>query len=213
VDTIKARIILLEGAPNRAPSPFKERLQMYYTKEHLETVGGSRSAWARPWTTPPSRARNGVETIRTRIWAAGVQASPLTKMPPRRPARRPTAPSGVGQPRLQPARAPRRVRRGRHGVVERAAGGGPTGHAGDKYVAKLIKARTTGGPTPPQFNYFDRAAWRPAGTRPRSPMPSATSSPANPKASHTVPILIALPQSLIVTSCLRMLRSAEKGND
>ena len=84
VNTHEARIIVLEGAPSVLP-PFKPKLQKY-TQEQLEKMGVeirlNTLAVDMDHESITVKGPNGIETIRTRtrIWAAGVQASPLAKM-------------------------------------------------------------------------------------------------------------------------------------
>src|SRR3954452_6953252 len=84
VDTREARILLLEGAPSVLP-PFTEKLQRY-THERLEKMGveirTGTLAVGMDDRSVTVKGPDGEETIwtRTRIWAAGVQASPLAKL-------------------------------------------------------------------------------------------------------------------------------------
>src|SRR5580704_14208 len=81
VDTSEAKIILLEGAPSVLP-PFSPKLQRY-THRELEKMGVdirlNTLAVEMDHDCITVQAPGGRETIRakTRIWAAGVQASPL----------------------------------------------------------------------------------------------------------------------------------------
>ena len=81
VNTKEARILLFEGAPAVLP-PFPEKLQRY-TRERLEEMGVeihvNTLAVDMDHESITVQGPGGVETIRarTRIWAAGVQASPL----------------------------------------------------------------------------------------------------------------------------------------
>jgi NADH dehydrogenase len=84
VDTREARIMLLEGAPAVLP-PFARRLQKY-THRRLEKMGveirtGTLAVGMNDCSVTV-RGPGSEETIRTRtrIWAAGVQASPLARM-------------------------------------------------------------------------------------------------------------------------------------
>jgi NADH dehydrogenase len=83
VNTREARILLLEGAPAVLP-PFAEKLQRY-TQHRLERMGVqvrlSTLATGMDERSVTVRGPDGEETIpaRTRIWAAGVQASPLAR--------------------------------------------------------------------------------------------------------------------------------------
>ena len=161
VDTRQARVILLEGAPAVLP-PFAPSLQKY-TRRQLEKMGvevrTDSLAVDMDHETVTIKGPNGLETIRarTRIWAAGVQASPLAKMLAEqvgveidRAGRIPVNPDctlsghpevfaigdmvslnklpGVAQPALQEGR----------------------------YVGKVIKSRLAGGPAPKPFKYFDK---------------------------------------------------------
>jgi len=163
VDTTEARIILLEGAPAVLP-PFDKKLQKY-TKGHLEKMGveirTGTLATDMDHESITVKGPNGVETIRarTRIWAAGVQASPLAKMLAEktgadvdragRVAVNPDC-SLPGHPEVF-AIGDMVSLNGLPGVAQPAMQEG-------KYVAKLIEARTTGAPTPPPFKYFDKGS-------------------------------------------------------
>src|SRR3954467_6815721 len=84
VDTREARILLLEGAGAVLP-PFDPKLQRY-TQHQLEKMGVevrlNTLAVDMDHDSITMKGPDGLETIRarTRIWAAGVQASPLAKM-------------------------------------------------------------------------------------------------------------------------------------
>ena len=83
INTREARIVLLEGAPAVLP-PFDKKLQAY-THRALEKMGveihTNSLAIAMDHESITFKAPEGVQTIRarTRIWAAGVAASPLAK--------------------------------------------------------------------------------------------------------------------------------------
>ncbi|WP_420120586.1 NAD(P)/FAD-dependent oxidoreductase [Nakamurella sp.] len=163
VDTTEARIILLEGAPAVLP-PFDKKLQQY-TRDHLQKMGveirTSTLATDMDHETITVKGPNGVETIRarTRIWAAGVQASPLAKMLAEKTG---AETDRAGRVAVNPdcslpghpdvfAIGDMVSLNGLPGVAQPAMQEG-------KYVAKLIKARTTGTPTPPPFKYFDKGS-------------------------------------------------------
>src|SRR6201992_693070 len=84
VDTSEAKIILLEGAPTVLP-PLHPKLQLY-TQRELEKMGVdirlSTLAVDMDHDSITVKAPGGLETIlaKTRIWAAGVQASPLARL-------------------------------------------------------------------------------------------------------------------------------------
>ena len=135
INTREARIVLLEGAPSVLP-PFDKKLQAY-THRALEEMGveihTNSLAIAMDHESITFKAPEGVQTIRarTRIWAAGVAASPLAKQLAEKVGcgDRPGRPH-PGEPRLHPAGAPGGVRDRRHGVAEQAPGRGAAGAAG-----------------------------------------------------------------------------------
>jgi NADH dehydrogenase len=83
INTRDARIVLLEGAPSVLP-PFDKKLQAY-THRQLEKMGvevhTNSLAIAMDHESITFKSPEGEQTIRgrTRIWAAGVAASPLAK--------------------------------------------------------------------------------------------------------------------------------------
>ncbi len=170
INTREARIILLEGAGSVLP-PFDKKLQAY-THRVLEKMGVeihlNSLAVGMDDDSVTVKGPDGVETIRcrTRIWAAGVAASPLATMLAEqagvetdRAGRIPVNPDctvaghpevfaigdmvslnklpGVAQPALQ------------------------EGH----YVGKVIKARLDDKPAPPPFKYFDKGSMATIGYR------------------------------------------------
>jgi NADH dehydrogenase len=84
IDTREARILLLEGAPSVLP-PFDQKLQAY-THKRLEKMGveirTGTLATGMDDRSVTVKGPAGEETIRTRtrIWAAGVAASPLAAL-------------------------------------------------------------------------------------------------------------------------------------
>jgi Pyridine nucleotide-disulphide oxidoreductase len=170
VDTTEARIILLEGADSVLPS-FRRKLQSY-TKRRLEQMGvevrlgtlavdiDNRSVTV--------QGPNGLETIRTRtrIWAAGVQASPLARIL--------AAQAGVETDRA--GRIPVEPDCTLPGHAEVFAIGDMVSLSGlpgvaqpaiqeGKYVATVIKARLDGAPHPGPFRYFDKGSMATIGYR------------------------------------------------
>jgi NADH dehydrogenase len=170
VNTREARIILLEGAPSVLP-PFAKKLQDY-TYRQLEKMGVEvhvdSLAVGMDHESITLKSPGGVQTIRarTRIWAAGVAASPLAKLlasktglETDRAGRLPVNPDctvdghpevfaigdmvslnklpGVAQPALQEGR----------------------------YVGKLIKARLAGEKDVKPFKYFDKGSMATIGYR------------------------------------------------
>jgi NADH:ubiquinone reductase (H+-translocating) len=170
VNTREARIVLLEGAPSVLP-PFAKKLQAY-TQRQLEKMGvevhTNSLAIDMDHESITFKGPDGVQTIRTRtrIWAAGVAASPLAKqlaeqagLETDRAGRIPVNPDctvpghpevfaigdmvslnklpGVAQPALQEGR----------------------------YVGKVIKARLAGEKDVKPFKYFDKGSMATIGYR------------------------------------------------
>lgn len=164
IDTREARVVLLEGAPSVLP-PFSPKLQQY-TQGVLEKMGveirTNCLAVEMDHESVTFKGPDGIETIRarTRIWAAGVQASPLSKMLAEktgaetdRPGRIVVGPdcSLPGHPEIFAIGDMANVG-GLPGVAQ------PAMQAG-KYVGKLILARIDGDTVaPPPFKYFDKGS-------------------------------------------------------
>jgi NADH dehydrogenase len=170
VDTSRARIILLEGAPSVLP-PFPRRLQRYARRElkkmgveiRLNTLAVDMDHDSVTVKTP-----DGLDTIRAkmRIWAAGVQASPLAGLL--------AAKSGSGTDRagrlvVNPdctvpghpevfAIGDMVSLNGLPGVAQPAMQEG-------KYVATVIGARLAGQQPPGPFRYFDKGSMATIGHR------------------------------------------------
>jgi NADH dehydrogenase len=163
VDTTEARILLLEGAPSVLP-PFAPKLQEY-TKRQLEKMGVeirlNTLAVDMDHDSITVKGPDGMETIRagTRIWAAGVQASPLAKMLAERSGAETDRPGRVvvnadcslpGHPEVFAIGDMANVNK-LPGVAQPALQEGT-------YVGKLIKARLEGKPDPQPFKYFDKGS-------------------------------------------------------
>ena len=133
--------------------PFDPKLQRY-TQRRLEKMGVEvrvdTAATAMTDDSITVKGPGGQERIaaRTKIWAAGVQASPLAKMLPEATGARPTARAGWRCGRTAPCPGIRRCSpigdmvslNGLPGVAQPAMQEG-------KYVGKLIRARLNGGGT------------------------------------------------------------------
>ena len=160
VNTREARIILLEGAGAVLP-PFAPKLQRY-TKRQLEKMGVeirlNTLAVDMDHESITVKGPAGLETIRTRtrIWAAGVQASPLAKLladktgvQTDRAGRIPVNPdcSLPGHPEVFAI--------GDMVSLNKLPGVAQPAIQEGKYVGKLIQARLTGEPVAP-FKYFDK---------------------------------------------------------
>jgi NADH dehydrogenase len=170
VNTKEARIILLEGAPAVLP-PFAPKLQAY-TQRKLEKEGVeirlNSLAVDMDHESVTIKGPDGLETIRarTRIWAAGVQASPLARMladqtgaQVDRAGRIPVNAdcSLPGHPEVF-AVGDMVSLNGLPGVAQPAMQEG-------KYVGKLIGSRISGGPAPEPFKYFDKGSMATIGYR------------------------------------------------
>jgi NADH dehydrogenase len=170
VDTSEARIILLEGAGAVLPS-FSPKLQRY-TKRRLEKMGVeirlNTLAVDMDHHTITVKGADGLETIRTRtrIWAAGVQASPLARLIAKkagvevdRAGRLPVGPDCTveGHPEVF-AIGDMVLLNDLPGVAQPAMQEG-------KYAAKVIRARLAGEPAPPPFKYFDKGSMATIGYR------------------------------------------------
>ena len=162
VDTREARIILLEGAGAVLP-PFSAPLQEY-TRKRLEKMGVE--IWLNSLAvdmthdTITVKRPSGTETIRTktRIWAAGVQASPLAAAMGQKTG---ASVDRAGRIAVQPdctlpghpeifAIGDMVSLNGLPGVAQPAMQEG-------KYVAKVIKARLLDQEVKP-FAYFDKGS-------------------------------------------------------
>jgi NADH dehydrogenase len=163
VDTHEARIILLEGAGAVLP-PFAPKLQDY-TKKRLEQMGVeirlNTLAVDMDHESITVKGPDGLETIRTRtrIWAAGVQASPLARLLAEkagvetdRAGRIPVNPDCTvpGHPEVFAI--------GDMVSLNKLPGVAQPALQEGKYVGKVIKARVGGEDPPPPFKYFDKGS-------------------------------------------------------
>jgi NADH dehydrogenase len=170
VDTSEAKIILLEGAPSVLP-PFSAKLQRY-THRELEKMGVdirlNTLAIDMDHDSITVKAPGGVETIRakTRIWAAGVQASPLagllagkTGVSTDRSGRVPVEPDCTlpGHPEIFAV--------GDMVLLNKLPGVAQPAMQEGKYVGKVIKARLAGHELPGPFQYFDKGSMATIGHR------------------------------------------------
>jgi NADH dehydrogenase len=163
IDTSKARIVLVEAAP-AVLGPFDKKLQRY-TKERLERMGVEvrcdTMAIAMDDDSITVKDGDGEERIsaRTKVWAAGVQASPLAGMLARatgaetdRAGRIAVEPDCTlpGHPEVF-AIGDMVSLNGLPGVAQPAIQEG-------KYVGKVIRARLDGDTTVAPFKYFDKGS-------------------------------------------------------
>jgi NADH:ubiquinone reductase (H+-translocating) len=169
VNTREARIILLEGAGAVLP-PFAPKLQAY-TKKRLEQMGVevrlNTLAVDMDHESITVKGPDGPETIRarTRIWAAGVQASPLAKLLAEktgaetdRAGRIPVNPDCTvpGHPEVFAI--------GDMVSLNKLPGVAQPALQEGKYVGKVIKQRLAGQESPP-FKYFDKGTMATIGYR------------------------------------------------
>jgi NADH:ubiquinone reductase (H+-translocating) len=170
VDTHEARIILVEGAKAVLP-PFAPRLQRY-TRRTLEKMGVevrlNSLAVDMDHHSITIKGPDGVETIptRSRIWAAGVQATPLARLLGEkvgvavdRAGRLPVEPdcSVPGHPEIFAV--------GDMVSLNKLPGVAQPALQEGKYVAGVIAARLAGRPAPPPFKYFDKGSMATIGYR------------------------------------------------
>src|SRR4051812_13948016 len=168
-DTRQARIILLEGAGAVLP-PFAPKLQAY-TQRRLEAMGVevrlNTLAVDMDHESITVEGPDGRETIRTRtrIWAAGVQASPLARVLAEaagvetdRAGRIPVGPDCTvpGHPEVFAI--------GDMASLDKLPGVAQPAIQEGKYVGRVIKDRLAGRQTPP-FRYFDKGTMATIGYR------------------------------------------------
>jgi NADH dehydrogenase len=162
VDTTEARILLLEGAGAVLP-PFDPKLQQY-TQRQLEKMGVevrlNTLAVDMDHDSITVKGPDGVETIRTRtrIWAAGVQASPLAKMLADRSGAEVDRAGRVSvNPDCTLPAHPEVFAIGDMVSLNKLPGVAQPAIQEGKYVGKLIKARLAGKQVEP-FKYFDKGS-------------------------------------------------------
>jgi NADH dehydrogenase len=165
IDTRQAKIILLDAAPSVLPS-FAPKLQRY-TQRRMEKMGVdvrlNTAATEMDRQSITVTGPNGVETIvaRTKIWAAGVQASPLAALLAKATG---TATDRAGRVEVDPdCSLP-----GAEGVyaigdmvntVDRLPGVAQVAMQQGTYVGRLIARRVQGdSTTPAPFRYVDKGS-------------------------------------------------------
>jgi NADH dehydrogenase len=169
-DTSDARIMLLEGAPNVLP-PFDKRLQEY-TRRQLEEMGIeihlNTLAVDKDDNSVTVKGPNGIETIRcrTRIWAAGVAASPLAKMlADQSGAETDRAGRILVNPDCTVPGHPEVFAIGDMISLNKLPGVAQPALQEGKYVGKVIRARLAGKRAPRPFKYFDKGSMATIGYR------------------------------------------------
>nr|WP_255426082.1 NAD(P)/FAD-dependent oxidoreductase [Pseudonocardia sp. C8] len=172
IDTRKARIILLDAAPAVLP-PFAKKLQDY-TRKTLEEKGIevrlNTMATDIDADSITVKGPQGEERIfsRTKVWAAGVQASPLAELLAK-------ASGGEVDRAGRLAVDPDCSLPGHRDVfavgdmvstIDRLPGVAQVAMQQGTYVGKLIKARAAGDDTTPApFRYFDKGSMATIGAR------------------------------------------------
>ncbi|MGS0686128.1 NAD(P)/FAD-dependent oxidoreductase [Nakamurella sp. GG22] len=163
VNTNEARILLLEGAPTVLP-PFAPRLQKY-TKHQLEKMGVevrvNTLAIDMDHESITVKGPDGLETIRarTRIWAAGVQASPLaTLLAEKTGAELDRAGRVAVNPDCSLPGHPEVFAIGDMVSLNKLPGVAQPAMQEGTYVGNVIKSRIAGEPAPPPFKYFDKGS-------------------------------------------------------
>jgi NADH dehydrogenase len=163
VDTTEARILLLEGAGAVLP-PFHPRLQRY-AQRTLERMGVevrlNTLAVDMDHESITVKGPNGVETIRTRtrIWAAGVQASPLAKLLAERTGAELDRAGRVAvNPDCTLPGHPEVFAIGDMVSLNKLPGVAQPAMQEGTYVGNLIKARLAGNPDVKPFKDFDKGS-------------------------------------------------------
>jgi NADH dehydrogenase len=171
VNTVEARILLLEGA-GAVLGPFHRRLQRY-TQRRLEKMGVeirlNTLATDMDRTSITVKGPQGVETIptRTRIWAAGVKASPLADLLARRTGAETDRTGRVAVlPDCTLPGHPEVFAIGDMVSLNNLPGVAQPAMQEGKYVGKLIKKRLAGTDADnAPFKYFDKGSMATIGYR------------------------------------------------
>jgi NADH dehydrogenase len=161
IDTREARILLLEGAPSVLP-PFDAKLQTY-THKRLEKMGveirTGTLAVGMDDHSVTVKGPEGEEIIRTRtrIWAAGVAASPLAKMLAESSGAQTDRAGRIAvNPDCTLPGHPEVFAVGDMVSLNNLPGVAQPAMQEGKYVGKLIKARLAGDQNVEPFKYFDK---------------------------------------------------------
>jgi NADH dehydrogenase len=170
IDTREARILLLEGAPAVLP-PFAPKLQTY-THRRLEKMGveirTGTLAVGMDERSVTVRGPDGEETIRTRtrIWAAGVAASPLAQLLAKATG---AGTDRAGRISVNPDCSlpghPEVFAVGDMVSLDELPGIAQPAMQEGKYVGKLIKGRLAGDGHVEPFKYFDKGSMATIGYR------------------------------------------------
>jgi NADH dehydrogenase len=164
VNTREARIILIEGAPTVLP-PFDPKLQRY-THQQLEKMGVeirvNSLAVEMDHDSITIKGPDGIERIpaRTRIWAAGVAASPLAKLLAEKTGAEIDRAGRVAvNPDCTLPDHPEVFAIGDMVLLNKLPGVAQPAMQEGAYVGKLIAERLVGrGLNPKPFKYFDKGS-------------------------------------------------------
>jgi NADH dehydrogenase len=163
IDTREAKILLLEGAPSVLP-PFAPKLQGYTHKRLVKMGVDIRTGTLAVGMDDHSvtvKGPDGEETIRTRtrIWAAGVAASPLATLLAKSSG---ATTDRAGRIEVNPDCTlpghPEVFAVGDMVSLNKLPGIAQPAMQEGKYVGKLIKARLSGDQNVEPFKYFDKGS-------------------------------------------------------
>jgi len=161
VNTREARILLLEGA-GAVLGPFPEKLREY-SRRKLEEMGVevrlNTLAVDMDGESITVKGPDGLEVIRTRtrIWAAGVQASPLAKLLAQKAGLEVDRAGRIPvQPDCTVAGHPEVFALGDMVALNNLPGVAQPAMQEGKYVGKLIAGRLSGDEKVEPFKYFDK---------------------------------------------------------
>ena len=170
INTREARVILVEGAPAVLP-PFDKKLQAY-TRGQLAKMGVEvythGLAVAMDHESITLKEPDGLRTIRarTRIWAAGVAASPLAKMLAERSGAETDRAGRVAvNPDCTLPGHPEVFAVGDMISLNKLPGVAQPALQEGRYVGKLIKHRLAGETGTRPFHYFDKGSMATIGYR------------------------------------------------
>jgi NADH dehydrogenase len=170
INTREARVILVEGAPAVLP-PFDRKLQAY-TRRQLEKMGvevhTGALAVAMDHESITLKEPDGVHTIRarTRIWAAGVSASPLAKLLAERTGAETDRAGRIAvNPDCTVPGHPEVFAIGDMISLNKLPGVAQPALQEGRYVGKVIKHRLAGRTVIKPFHYFDKGSMATIGYR------------------------------------------------
>jgi NADH dehydrogenase len=170
INTHEARVVLVEGAPAVLP-PFDKKLQAY-TLRQLQKMGievhTGALAVAMDHESITLKEQDGEHTIRarTRIWAAGVAASPLAKLLAERAGAETDRAGRIAvNPDCTLPGHPEVFAIGDMIALNKLPGVAQPALQEGRYVGKVIKHRLAGQPDGKPFHYFDKGSMATIGYR------------------------------------------------